>query len=498
MASVWKKESKKKRTCKVQAGNVYQDGYLTVFLSLVLSIMISLCLTLICGARENMRRLQIECVTDICMNNILAEYHRELLEQYDLLFIDTSYGTASASYDRTTAHLLEYLTHNLSGEDVFLSSAYRNASDLQVRGVAITEVSAACDAGGAVLRRQAVDVMYQRIGLAYLEQIADWCNTVKTYELDTRDVYAEQKAAVEELEAWEDASATEDGAAETVSIEIPGENVVSFWEAGMLGVLVEDTTALSGRSVFRENYVSNREYLQGTGMNPEVTFEDNFLEQLLFHEYILLYTGRYDAEKEESFLKYQTEYILAGNDSDLQNLKDIVYRLLAVRAAANMVYLVSDTEKMKLAEMTALVLATVIELPELAPLFQTILVLTWAMMESIYDVAQLLDGNRVPLLKADADWHYGLENMLAFEGGLMTKKTETGLSYADYLRILLCLQDKETTTLRLMDIMEMDIRQTPGNSLFRMDACIDSLCAEILFTAGGEEEPYSITRRYGY
>lgn len=497
MESALKKECKKKSTYKAQAVKLGQGGYLTVFLSLVLSIMISLCLALICGARENMRRLQIECVTDICMNNILAEYHRELLEQYDLLFIDTSYGTSSASYDRTAEHLLKYLTYNLSGEDIFLSTAYRNASGLQVQGVAITEVSAACDDSGAVLRRQAVDVMYQRIGLAYLEQVMDWCNTVKTYELDTRDVYAEQKAAVEELENWEDSSGgTNDG--DMLSIDIPGEKVISFWEAGILGLLVEDTTALSGRSVSGQDYVSHRPCLQGTGMNPEVTFEDSFLEQLLFHEYILSYTGRYDAEKEGSFLKYQTEYILAGNDSDLQNLKDIVYRLLAVRAAANMVYLVSDTEKMKLAELTATALATLIALPELSGVFQTILVLTWAMMESIYDVAQLLDGNRVPLLKTDADWHYGLEGMLAFDGGLLTQKTEEGLSYADYLRILLCLQDKETTTMRLMDIMEMDIRQTPGNSFFRMDACIDSLCAEILFAAGGEEGTYSITRRYGY
>lgn len=57
------------------------DGYLTVFLSLILSVMISLCLVLILGARENTRRMEVECVTDIGMNNILAEFHRELLNQ---------------------------------------------------------------------------------------------------------------------------------------------------------------------------------------------------------------------------------------------------------------------------------------------------------------------------------------------------------------------------------------------------------------------------------
>ncbi len=475
-----------------------QGGYLTVFLSLVLAIMISLCLVLICGARDNMCRLQIECATDICMNSVLAEYHRELLNQYDLLFIDTSYGTAVPSYDKTAIRLTKYLTYNLSGEDIFLEAVYRDASALAVQGVAIGEVSAACDDGGKVLRRQAVDIMYQRIGLAYLEQIADWCNIVKTYELDTRNVLEEQRAAVAELKSWESTDTEGEGTNQPLTIEVPGENVVSFWESGMLGLLVEDTSALSGQSIHKENYVSGREPLQGTGMNPDVTFSDNFIEQLLFHEYILAYTGHYDAEKEDGLLKYQTEYILAGHDSDLQNLKDIVYRLLAIRAAANMVHLVSDSEKMEMAEVAAAALAVLTTLPELAGVFQTILVLTWALTESIYDVAQLLEGYRVPLIKNSSDWHYSLENMLTFTGSPITREAENGLSYTDYLRILLCLQNKETTTLRLMDIMEMDIRQTPGNAWFRMDACIDSFCAEILFTTDGEEEPYSITRRYGY
>lgn len=503
MENVRKDCGRIERRNPVKKGRLKKDsgivcGYLTVYLSLILSIMISMCLVLICGTRENMRRLQIECITDICMNSILAEYHRELFEQYDLLFIDTSYGTDTASYVRTAEHLLEYLECNLGEEELFLSSVYRNASGLFVQGVAVTEISAACDDEGKVLRRQAVDIMYQKTGLAYLEQIIDWCNTVKRYELDTRDVQKEQQAAVAELKAWEEKSGQSDNEDESLSIEVPGENIVSFWESGMLGILVKDTTALSGQSIVLKNYVSHRERLQGTGMNPEIVYEDNFIDQLLFHEYILAYTGHYGAEKDNSFLKYQTEYILAGNNSDLQNLKDIVYRLLAVRAAANMVYLVTDSEKMKLTEVAALALATLITLPEIAPLFQTILVLTWAMAESMYDVAQLLEGNRVPLLKSSEDWHFGLENMLSFGGSMETQKSDKGLSYEDYLRILLCLQDKETSTFRLMDIMEMDIRQTPGNSCFRMDACIDSICAEILFGAGEEEKPYTITRRYGY
>lgn len=48
-----------------------------------------------------------------------------------------------------------------------------------------------------------------------------------------------------------------------------------------------------------------------------------------------------------------------------------------------------------------------------------------------------------------------------------------------------------------MDIMEMDIRQTPGNHLFRMDACIDSLKADIQYVTR-DRRTYIVTRRYGY
>ena len=473
------------------------EGYLTVFLSLILSVMISLCLVLILGARENLRCMQIECVTDICMNNILAEYHRELLEQYDLFFIDTSYGTAHASYEQTEAHLEEYLTYNLGGEDIFLSSLYQNPTKLQVESVQITEVASACDGEGAVLRRQAVDIMYQRMGIAYLQQIADWLKTVEEYELDTRDVLAERQEAVAELEAWDGTSILVDGKELAADITVPGENVVSFWEAGILNFLIADTASLSPRSINPDSYVSHRQRLQGTGMQPGITFADNFWDQLLFQEYILQYTGRYGEEKENSYLKYQTEYILAGKSSDVENLQDIAYRLLAIRAAANIVYLITDAEKMQIAEGVAMALATLITLPELAPLFQTVLVLTWAMLESMYDVALLFSGSKVPLLKTAAEWHYSLENMPDFDGSLTIQREDRGLSYQDYLRILLCLQDKETTTLRFMDIVEMDIRQTPGNRYFRMDACIDGLRADIAFVSR-DGKNYSISRSYGY
>ena len=58
-------------------------------------------------------------------------------------------------------------------------------------------------------------------------------------------------------------------------------------------------------------------------------------------------------------------------------------------------------------------------------------------------------------------------------------KEEAGLSYEDYLRIFLALSSLEEQTFRMMDLVEMDIRQTAGNETFRIDGCIDRLEASV-------------------
>ena len=474
-----------------------KNGYLTVFLSLILTVMLSLCLTLIMGVRESSRRMEAEYVTDIGMNSILAEFHRELLEQYDLFFIDTSYGTSCADYETTAGHLKTYLGYNLGTDEIFLSFLYRNPLKLDVDSVKITEASVATDEDGAVLRRQAVDVMYQKIGVTYLEKIAEWVNIAEIYDMDSRDILAEHKKAAEQLEEWNGTIIeTETGEREIV-IDSPGDAVVSFWEAGVLNFVVEDAGAISSKTIVPGTYVSSRELLVGTGLNPAIEFDDGFWDQLLFHEYIMNYTARFDKEKENSLLRYQTEYILSGHESDLKNLKSIVYKLLAFRAVANTVYLTGDKEKMNLLKLSSKVLATLLGLPAIAGLFETVLVLTWAMAESIYDVEQLLKGNRIPLMKTKDAWHYDLDAIFDFTGEHSEGEAGSGLSYADYLRIFLCFQDKKITTFRLMDIMEMDIRQTPGNRFFRMDGCIDSLKASVQYCATGGKT-YTVTRSYGY
>lgn len=76
----------------------------SVFFVLLLSLLLSLLFALHAGIRRSTCELQIEYAMNASMNGIFAEYHRQLLEQYDLLAIDTSYGTGTFEVQNTAEH----------------------------------------------------------------------------------------------------------------------------------------------------------------------------------------------------------------------------------------------------------------------------------------------------------------------------------------------------------------------------------------------------------
>jgi hypothetical protein len=67
----------------------------------------------------------------------------------------------------------------------------------------------------------------------------------------------------------------------------------------------------------------------------------------------------------------------------------------------------------------------------------------------------------------------------------------------DYLQALLYLEGSSVKSLRTMDIMEMDLRQTQGNGGFCMDWCLDafSMKAEVKSRFGYE---FVLTKSEGY
>ena len=476
------------------------SGYLTVYVSLTLTVLISLCLVLIEGVRRSTIRLETECVMDVGLNSVLAEYHRELFKQYNLFAIDSSYGTAYPSYYNTEARLRYYLEQNLDYDSCrYFSFLYKDFLAMELKGIQLTQASLLTDGDGSVFRQSAVEAMRDEVGLELLEQLLSWVQTVEGQGLLDRDVEAEKDAVDARLRKYPQLSGE---TWNTVEIQNPTEAVNRMRSAGALRWVVEDVEELSAQSVLLEQYPSARrsrgELNRGTGGGEQESgLAEEMFEAFLFREYLLRYSGCYTGEKQESLLKYQTEYLIAGEAGDRDNLKSVVNRICAVREAANVIYLMGDEEKRSGVQLISQVLSAALMVPEAQPLFETAILLGWAYLESLYDVRTLLAGGGVPLLKQEKDWHYGLDNIFESPETDSSLGNSDGLSYVDYLRILLYLADAQQLTFRFLDLMEMDIRQTKGNESFRVDGCITWIRAvgTIASKYGSE---YEIDRSLGY
>lgn len=476
-----------------------RKGYITVFLTLSLTLILSLVFTLIEGARISAVRMKFECVADIGMNSVLAEFHRELLEQYDLLFVDMSYGGTYADIGNTEEHLRNYMQKNLRPESNRKGfGIFRDFLAMDAGRVRIGEYSVASDDKGAVLKRQVTDLMSDYPTGAVLEKVGIGASEVESCGLETRNLDGERhsyEARIDEIGL--PVQEVEEGVYEEVPLNNPADIANATRSSGVLNLVLDDPARVSAVKISPDEYLSHRALMRGTGICAEAAEVSGGPDEPVFQAYLFEKCGFYGRELEKSLLKYQIEYLLAGKDTDWQNLEDVAKRLLRWREVANVIYILTDSAKIAEAEAMALALTAVALCPELAEPVKYTILFAWAYVESLQDVKTLLAGGRVPICKTSADWKTGIDSIKNVKGSLTQDGGGRGLTYEEYLRIMLFLEDQDTRTFRAMDVMEMDIRRTAGNARFRMDACFDTYRAD-LSVSGGFGYSYEMSRCYGF
>ena len=475
-----------------------ENGYLTVYMALCIGVILSLCLTLIDGARRSGAAMEASCVADIGIQSVFAEYHRQLLEQYNLFAIDSSYGTDTPGTFKTEAHLLYYLEKNLNLDDVLLFPySCRDFLRLRVDGVKMTSVSILTDQAGTVFRRRAVEAVQDDIGLSALEELKEWMEIIEADALETADTRQEKETVDQFIREYE----YEDNEGEQyVGVDNPTTVLEEKRGLGILKLVVEDEQKISKITLNSSGLVYER-MRQGRTSQGNLYLEDTawteaLAERFLFQEYLLRYMGRYGHDEGKLALHYQIEYLIAGNENDTDNLRSVANRICALREAANALYLWNDPAKSAEAELAAQAISAAFVLPAIAPAIKTAIILGWAYAESVYDVKTLLSGGRVPLIKDETSWHYGLSAALTGELGDSTQAGH-GMSYEDYLRVFMMLTDLDMLTGRAMNMVEADIRMTDGNGAFRLDGCYDCAEFDIRISSGFGYE-YQLNRRRSY
>lgn len=478
-----------------EEGGPMKRGQITVFLSLSLTIIISLLCASIESARVNAMRMQIENATDMGMNSIFAEFHRELLDQYDLYFIDSAYGSGNPSSYFTGEHLREYIEYNLNpGKNLFVYKGV-NYTGLSVEDVNISSFTLATDEGGNVFKRQAIHAIKDQYGISMINEIAGQLDIFKSLGIGDRNINQERSEVESQLTDLE--IVNDDGTTTKVEIENPADEV-NHARADILNLVLGETEDISSRTVSIENLASHRKKNVGDGFPGNTQDLDSVSNELLFGEYLSKKFSTYTNSFHHEALSYEIEYILKGNNSDRENLKEVVKTLIGIREAANVIYLFSDAEKQAEAESMAALIASAAGLPMITEIVKCTLLFAWAFAESVIDVRTLLKGGKVPLIKTPSDWSLSLQNIGEFKKHINSgKESERGLSYGTYLKILLSLENKNQKVMRCLDVIELNIRKTAGNTSFLIDGCIEYIEARVeVFSRFGYQ--FQIDRNFSY
>lgn len=453
-----------------------------MFVSLVLSVFLVLFEVCFQSAQDAFRRSQTQSALELAEMSVLSEYHRKLLKRYDLFYLDLGYGTSTEDTTYLKRRIQYFLDENLSAGET--------------KAVEVWDFSRATDDCGMAFYEQAVSVMKQKTGVSILEDFQAFQELgqfADEKEEDYEAADAREAANLEELKRRREEE-------EQLGTSDPTGQTKNLKGMSVLNLVLEEPAKLSSK-LAEQNGPSVCTCLAGKGARgkygKDVANDAFFLAYL--QEYLTAATDFLAEEKEsQPWLDYQLEYVIAGKESDIENLESICARLLAIREGINYAYLLTDAAKVAECGTLAATLVGATMIPGLVEAMKQVLLLTWAFAESVLDVRALLAGKRVAFWKDGSTWKLSLSGALELEqGGADSGLSDDakGLSYRDYLGILLTLSSREKKALRSLDVIEGVIRGTPGGQGFYVDQCVDSFYVRAVIYNGKE---WSAQRMFRY
>lgn len=384
------------------------------------------------------------------IESVFAEYQKELLDSYDIFALEGSYESGNYSEELVQDRLKFYGVENTEQS--------------------LERIQFLSDDGAKGFVEQAVCYMEHKYGLDYLKDKISMTGIWKSQEEQSEKYSKEEKDQANTLGELIDS-----GEGTLPEEGNPISHVSSLKKESVLELVMPKEKSVSEKSVDLSGTLAFRKNNQGYGDFSDVAGETGTVSELLLGEYILEHFQTAVEEPEGGGLDYELEYILGGKGSDRENLEAVVKKLLLLRFVPNYVYLQGSAEKKAEAEALALTLCSLLTVPGITEAAVQGILFAWAYGESLVDIRSLLAGNKVPLVKSDESFQLSLAGLLTIgeTEDLNDGRDDTdGLSYREYLRMLLFLEKKESVALRALDLIEMDLVKKQGLSFFRADQCI--------------------------
>lgn len=302
--------------------------------------------------------------------------------------------------------------------------------------------------------------------------------------------------------------------------------IYKLFKEGITGLVID--TDISDKTIEYDNLADR--VVTGTACDD---ISNLSIRSALVNEYIISrfqnYTDYIDSENkgtkdilsEDRLLDYETEYILCGGKSDKDNLCEVITKLSHIREGANLLYLITDSQKKNECFTLAVQLLGYTGNMVLIKAAQYLIMTLWAYAESIVELRGLYSGESISIIKNAGDWetdingliNLGRENISSGsvqwlknagknrKGTVQPDDKETdeilSLDYAGYLRILLLMQNGTTRNARVMSAMEL-VMVALGHNDFRMKDYIYEADGTATFAYVKNGQQYTQKLSYSY
>lgn len=461
-------------------------GSMTVFAALSMLLVASFLFALLEAARVQGLDVCADMVSEVGVTSVCAEYQRPIWKDYRLLLLDGAYGTEQFSEEKMDSVLCQRLSENLDVSKTKGISMY----GLSLQSAEVSEYALASDGDGAMFLQCVASYMQSHLTKEMAEKLYQKYKEGTDMENSDRSEYSVEGAdeAIEEAKkAQEETSSDseEEQTPETEEIEEtsveenPLEIVLKLKENAILGMIMGDVSALSEKQVNLESSMLNRELQKGT---KTVNDKVGWYERVLVSEYLEHYFSNYRNPKSDGALSYEMEYLLCGEDTDKSNLEGIINRLLLMREAANITAIIKDGTKRSEAKAIAEILGGFTGNPAIILVVQCGIIAAWAYVESVLDLRALVRGDKIALLKSDAQWTCNTKSLADSLGNdAKAKNCENGLTYEEYLKLFLFTMETKKLAYRMMDVIEQSVRMKEGYEHVRMDHMVCELSCAIRY-----------------
>lgn len=460
-----------------------QKGSITVFAALSIMLVAQLLFTLLEAARniEFYRVLQMN--TDSALESMFADYVFPLWDDYRILGAAAADSSGQLSFNNREAMLRDVSNSSLGSKSGSLGLTGSNLLAADTVDIVFEEYLLLTDQGGRVF--QAAVTSYMKHNLVYETAKTIYSN----YEAvrDMRDSYGDQGSSITDaLAAIESAKESEDGApplsrkgtAQDGGFQEPDRDtednlltsVVETQKTGILALVLPEKDSVSGARIDLDQTVSHRALCEGTASEK---VSGDWYDQVLLNQYLVTYLSDYTDGADNRGLNYELEYLIGGKAEDKANLRIVTAEILAIREALNLASLAESPGKQAEALSMAMALAGATANPVIVEAVKYGILAAWAYAESVLDLRTLLQGGKIAVCKSDYDWTSNLSAVPSLlSGWSQAKSSERGLTYRDYLGLLLFFHGSDRLAMRAMDVQEAAVRLKPGYENFRMDCLV--------------------------